>query len=231
VIAWILSLGPGAPSGPPEFTAYRELQRLHCRTVFDRVGELNEPARTLYTGAAQACLAAFQGQSGEWSKAERAYDDVAGRTSEFNCMDLAALAALKRLVSAHREDPDGSFAVAGRSEWRAPPCPTITRLEPDHGVQGTTVTIAGQNLTAKNVVGVDVVDSTGGRLPGENLARGGDTVRFTMPEQPPPEAEPTVCVVVRAEPDWSADGAFFRYDTQSPAVSAAQRFACPPNAQ
>ena len=24
VIAWVLSLGPGAPEGPPEFTAYRE---------------------------------------------------------------------------------------------------------------------------------------------------------------------------------------------------------------
>jgi hypothetical protein len=47
VVAWILSLGPGAPDGPPEFTAYRELQQLHCATVFDRVGELKEPARTL----------------------------------------------------------------------------------------------------------------------------------------------------------------------------------------
>ena len=63
VVAWILSLGPGAPEGPPEFTAYRELQQLHCATVFDRVGELDEPARTLYKGAAHACLAATRGRA------------------------------------------------------------------------------------------------------------------------------------------------------------------------
>ena len=61
MVAWILSLGPGAPDGPPEFTAYRELQQLRCAQVFDRVGELDEPARTLYAGAADACLAALGG--------------------------------------------------------------------------------------------------------------------------------------------------------------------------
>ena len=45
IISWILSLGPGAPIGPPEFTAYRELQRRRCGTVFDRLGDCSSRRR------------------------------------------------------------------------------------------------------------------------------------------------------------------------------------------
>ena len=125
VVAWILSLGP-VRRGPPEFTAYRQLQKLRCDKVFDRVGELNEPARTLYVGAARACLAAFEGRGDLWPRSEAAYDAVAGRRGELTCMDRAAFALLERLVTLHAQHPDRSFESLSTDQAKAPPCPSIT---------------------------------------------------------------------------------------------------------
>jgi hypothetical protein len=224
VIAWILSLGPGAPDGPPEFTAYRELQQLRCSRVFDRVGELKEPAQTLYTGAARACLAAFSGRGDLWPGAAAAHDAVAGRSGELNCMDLAALALLERLVTLHNQHPDRSFLSASTSQAQAPPCPTIGGLTPDHGPAGTVVRMTGQHLGG-NVVGVDVVDSLGNSQPAEGVTEVGGDLEFTMPQAPPAGASSLACIVVRASPDWSADGAMFTYESET--AGSPTTFACP----
>jgi hypothetical protein len=226
VIAWILSLGPGAPIGPPEFTAYRELQQLRCEQVFDRVAELDQPARRLYKGAAKACLAALDGRTRLWRAADAAYVSVAPRSAELTCMDQAALRLLRRLVVLHRRHPDRQFRLAPASAAQAPPCPDITALAPDHGPAGTVVRLTGENLvgTVSNVL---VVDSDGTSLAvGDLTATLDGALQFTMPEAPPPEASPVVCVVVRAEPDWSADGTLFTYDVANP--SAVPSPACPP---
>lgn len=226
VIAWVLSLGPGAPEGPPEFTAYRELQQLRCSKVFDRVRELKKPAVTLYTGAAQACLAAFSGRSNLWARAAAAYDEVSGRSGELTCMDRAALALLERLVTAHEADPEAVFEKAPGSASKAPPCPRITGLSPDHGKEKTLVRMTGRNLVG-NVVGIDVVDSLGNsHSAGPPTEVGDGALEFTMPEAPPSDASASVCIVVRAEPDWSADGAMFTYDSDN--LGAPTKFACPP---
>jgi len=224
VIAWILSLGPGAPNGPPEFTAYRELQQLRCNKVFDRVGQLKEPAQTLYTGAARACLAALGGRSDLWPQAAAANDAVAGRSGELNCMDLAALALLERLVTLHAQHPDRSFQNASPGQAQAPPCPTISGLKPDHGPAGTVVRMTGRHLGG-NVVGVDVVDSFGNSQPATSVTDVGGDLEFTMPEAPPSDASSLACVVVRASPDWSADGAMFTYESGT--SGSPTTFACP----
>jgi hypothetical protein len=228
VIAWILSLGPGAPDGPPEFTAYRELQELHCATVFDRVGELKEPARTLYKGAAHACLAATAGETARWAHAVAALQAVSGRTDELTCMDGAALALLDRLVTMHAEHPGRSFALAAKSKATAPPCPTIAAIAPDHGVEGTLVQMTGTHL-GSDVVGVSVIDSLGNSLPAEPVDSAEGSLAFTMPEEPPSDASASVCVVVRADPDWIADGSMFTYesDTTGPPTT----LDCPPAAE
>ena len=225
VVAWILGLGPGAPDGPPEFTAYRELQQLRCGTVFDRVQELDEPARTLYTGTAQACLAAFGGRGGPWPEATTAFDEVAARTGELTCMDRAAFALLERLVTLHEQHPNRSFAKDSKSQSKAPPCPRINALEPDRGDEGALVRMTGRNLVG-NVVGVSVIDSFGNSLPAEDVTDVGGALEFTMPEAPPSDASASVCIVVRADPDWSADGALFTYESEF--VGAPTPFACPP---
>jgi hypothetical protein len=224
VIAWVLSLGPGAPDGPPEFTAYRELQQLRCGKVFDRVAELQEPARTLYTGAARACLAAFDGRSELWPQSKVAYDAVAGRRGELTCMDQAAFALLERLVTLHAQFPHRAFRHASTTEAKAPPCPSISGLTPDHGPEGTQVKMTGRHLGAA-VVGVDVVDSFGNSQPATNITRVPGALEFTMPEAPSPDASSIACIVVRAAPDWSADGAMFTYESAQ--AGPATAFACP----
>ena len=224
VIAWVLSLGPGAPDGPPEFTAYRELQQLRCDKVFDRVAELQEPARTLYTGAARACLAAFDGRSELWPQSKVAYDAVAGRRGELTCMDQAAFALLERLVTQHAQFPHRAFEHAATTEAKAPPCPTISGLTPDHGPEGTQVKMTGHHLGAA-VVGVDVFDSFGNSQPATNITHVSGALEFTMPEAPSPDASSIACIVVRAAPDWSADGAMFTYESAQ--AGPATAFACP----
>jgi hypothetical protein len=224
VIAWVLSLGPGAPDGPPEFTAYRELQQLRCDKVFDRVAELQEPARTLYTGAARACLAAFDGRSELWPQSKVAYDAVAGRRGELTCMDRAAFALLERLVAMHAQFPHRAFEHAATAEATAPPCPSISGLTPDHGPEGTQVKMTGHHLGAA-VVGVDVVDSFGNSQPATNLTRVPGALEFTMPAAPPADASSIACIVVRAAPDWSADGAMFTYESVQ--AGPATAFSCP----
>jgi hypothetical protein len=225
VVAWVLSLGPGAPDGPPEFTAYRELQQLHCAKVFDRVAELQEPARTLYRGAARACLAAFDGRDDLWPQSAAAYDAVAGRSGELNCMDRAALALLERLVTLHTQFPHRRFENAATDQAKAPPCPSITGLTPDHGPAGTQVRLTGRHLGA-GVVGVEIVDSFGTSQPATDVTHVSGALEFTMPDAPPAGASSIACIVVRAAPDWSADGAMFTYESADAGSPTA--LACPP---
>jgi hypothetical protein len=226
VVAWVLGLGPGAPSGPPEFTAYRELQQRHCSTVFDRVKELTQPAQRLYTGAAQACLAALGGRADLWSKAKAALAAVSPQTGELTCMDRAAYALLDRLVSLHRDHPDRDFVKAPSGSSHAPPCPRIAALTPHSGSHEAPIRMTGSNLGA--VTAIDVVDSLGDSNPAENVHSVGDRLWFTMPA-PSGSASATVCVLVKAEPDWVADGALFTYEDES--VGPAADLACPPHAE
>jgi len=228
VIAWILSLGPGAPDGPPEFTAYRELQELHCATVFARVGELKEPARTLYKGAAHACLAATAGETARWPRAVAALRAVSGRSDELTCMDGAALALLDRLVTLHADHPGRSFVLAAGSKSKAPPCPAIAAVAPDRGPEDTLVRMTGRHLGAA-VVGVSVIDSQGNSLPVIGLDRVDGSLVFRMPEAPSSDASASVCIVVRADPDWVAGGTPFTYESATTGPPAP--FACPPPAE
>lgn len=227
IVAWILGLGPSAPQGPPEFTAYRELQNLRCANVFDRVDELDEPAVTLYRGAAQACLAAFEGHDELWSKAKAARGIVADRRKELTCMDRAAFALLERLLALHDEHPHRPFekAAAGRSE--APPCPSIIALTPEPASQGDLVRIIGDHLDG-NVSGVELIDSNGNAQAGGALTPVDSGFTFTLPEEPPSDASATVCLVLRAEPDWIADGTLFTYNATNSGPPS--EFECPPRA-
>ena len=225
IISWILSLGPGAPIGPPEFTAYRELQQFHCATVVDRVGELQPTARTLYTGASRACLAAFAGRPRMWRRASAAYDSVSRVTGDLTCMDQAAYVLLRRLVVKHRRHPDRAFRRAPATESTAPPCPRNLMLAPDHGPAGTTVLLTGTDVV-DNVAGVDIADSLGSSVPVDFTVTAEGGLQLVMPEAPPPDESSIVCLVVRAEPDWDAAGALFSYEGN--AIGPATPVACPP---
>jgi hypothetical protein len=226
VIAWIIGLGPGAPGGPPEFSVYYQLQHRHCSEVFTRVGELDSVPQTIYGGAANACLAAFDNRTDLWSRATKALEEVDGHTQELTCIDRAALALLQRLVTLHRDHPDQSFEQAPTKSSKAPPCPNITSVTPDHGSAGDLITLHGRHLA--DTTGVAVVDSGGLRTSVDVAGQHDSSISFTMPDQPAQTDSATVCIVV-ASSDWDSDGVLFTYDADPPAPQS--KVPCPPMGQ
>jgi hypothetical protein len=224
VVAWILGLGPGAPDGPPEFTAYRLLETRHCSQVFDRVKELGPLPETLYTGAAQACLAALADRHDLWHKSATALATVSAHLDELSCMDRAAYALLDRIISLHKQHPDRTFVKSSRSNFTAPPCPQIQSISPDHGPLGTPVHLTGTNFDG-NVADVRIYYDKDSSVSADNITRAGSSVDFTMPA-PPAGSPRNVCIAVISQPDWAADGVAFTYE--DPGVGPAKPLACPP---
>lgn len=224
IIAWFASL-LSSPPGPPEFAAYDNLANLRCDLVFGSLAALDEPTRTLYTGAADACLAAFAKQRSLWPGAAASFAAASARSNELTCMGQATLALLGRILAAHKAHPKRAFRRASPSKAKAPPCPHITGVTPSSGPAGTVVRLTGTNLVIP-VTGVDMVDSTG--LPTTVTPEvGGDgSLTITMPEAPPAEASAVVCIVLKADPDWDADGALFTYTGAD--LGPAAPIPCPP---
>ncbi|MGQ0609203.1 MAG: PASTA domain-containing protein, partial [Chloroflexota bacterium] len=135
VIAWILGLGPSAPTGPPEFQAYQLLLDGSCATLAERLqtdGDdlrtLDDAAQRLYAGTAAACLAALHGQPERWADAENA---LQGLEPPVSCVDVTAYELLRRLVDAHASSPSAQFVAANDpAAAHAPPCPTTTQIAP-----------------------------------------------------------------------------------------------------
>ena len=167
MIAWILSLGPGAPDGPPEFTAYRELQQLRCARVFDRVDDLTEPAQTLYEGAAHACLAATKkGESDRWPRAVAALEarapDAPTSSTAWTARRWRCWTGSSPCTPSTRAAPS---PLAAESKSKAPPCPAIAAIAPDRGVEEETVVrLTGKHLGDDVVSDVTVLDSLGNSL-------------------------------------------------------------------
>lgn len=226
-IRWIRRLSASAPTGPPEFRAYELLRAGRCLTLSTTLDtlELKPTATTLYGGAANACRAALAGRKRLWADATEAFQDVRLAQDEFTCMDRAAFGLLKRLVRAHQRFPNARFRLADSSEAKAPPCPSITTLEPAHGLPGTVVKIRGDFLN-RYVTGVRVDFSDVSRDVDAVLVE--DHLEFVMPE-PGNESSPVACVVVHTEPEWDASGATFTLDEGSGTDDSQTPPECPPD--
>lgn len=206
VIAWILSLGPSAPSGPSAFRAYDALVAANCDEVLNIAEELGEPSRSLYRATAQACLAAFEGQTELWEAAHLAAAEAGD--GDGSCLDVAVRGLLDSLLEAHEEDPGAEFeAATGGGQALAAPCPTITQLVPESGPPESQVRVIGTNLDVdlqvrmyhgpaafpdEEVLTPQVVSST------ELLVELGSA-----------EGSSAVCIALFVEPNWYADGAVF----------------------
>lgn len=218
VIAWILSLGPGTPSGPAStyFEAYAALQEQKCDVVQQKAGDvsrqIDQASGDLFAGAANACFAALRGRSDLWPQAEAVRDAVSDPAA-LHCMDMAVFGLLDRLVQAHRADPNAQFEIGTVSgSAMPPPCPRIAQLDPDHGVPGDQVTIVGSNLEKVTLVvlhyvpdGMDVINQS-------DLIPAGEGRRFSVPESEAAIAATAVCVVLIAVPGWETDSRLFTFD-------------------
>ena len=133
VIAWIGELGPLGGAGPHHGRerAYPSLVQGECDQVLPILHTIPEPSRSVYEGAASACLAAFHNQPQLWSRAQAALTTVGSQTSQ-DCFDKPVHQLLQSLVEVHRQDPGAQF-VTRFGSGSAPPCPRVLELIPDHG--------------------------------------------------------------------------------------------------
>ena len=100
-----------------------------CTRTLTMTDELSEPGRTLYQGAASACLAAFEGRAELWLRAEAAFEKTRGQTSVLSCESRTVHKLLQRLVDAHRMEPQARL-VKRSGGMRTLRCPRFTRITP-----------------------------------------------------------------------------------------------------
>lgn len=235
VVAWILSLGPGAPTGPPEYQAYQLLLDRDCgglqQALVDPDSDISTLApevRSLYSAAADACLAAFGGATDRWSTAEQA---LQGLQRPVSCIDAATYDLVAQLVDQHNRNPGGQFQEAG-SGGIAPPCPTISALEPDRGPVGTVVRVSGANLDRVERILIEYDNGDLDDLQPPALDNGSLVVTINARD----EAR-FGCIYLEAATGWNADGRVFTIlppggtPQASDAVPVAPTDPCPPESQ
>jgi hypothetical protein len=227
-VAWILGLGPSAPAGPSSFRAYALLERGDCEGLLDRF-DASHPealqlgaAEDLYRATALACLAATGARADLWDDAGALAARAGAGTS--SCLDLAARAVLDDLLVLGRADQTTPIEPGPVEERHAPPCPSITSVEPGTGAAGTVVTIRGQHLDRVEAIELrrrdaDQADERGSAvtsLEGDTLAAarvGSDTITLEVPGDAAPGP---LCLILRAVPDWDADAAPFTLEPSVP---------------
>lgn len=218
IIAWLLDLGPSAPSGPSEIRAYEHLMTFDCAGLMERLDVDGHPdalnlaqSETLYRAAGTACLAAFDGRSELW-QAARDLADRAGEPST-SCLDRATRRLLDDLLDAHDADATAIFEPAtGEGDAQAPPCPRIDRLVPDHGPLGTEIRIEGANLHVD--VEVHLLYGDPNRWDSEPLTVTVDSstqMRVVLPARAPQHGSACVALFT-SRPDWYADGRMFTFE-------------------
>ena len=205
VIAWILSLGAGSPPGPAtaEFAAYQALRRQQCDSALSLATDSGKVFSAI-EAAATACLAAKSGDKDLWAQARAQRDDLAD--AGLDCLQAGVFALLDRLVDAHAAHPDRTFEFSTGGSRGAPPCPTVTGLEPAHGSAGQRVAIVGRNLQYVKLVIIDLGDQ--GRVCFETPRTKQPTVLMPAPDG----AAAARVIVVAAPADWEMGAATFRYE-------------------
>jgi hypothetical protein len=216
VIQWMNEHGPasGGASGPPE-AAYYMMMHGDCSGALSLAegkgpDKLIEPSRTLYLGAASACLAAFERSGKLWPRAEAAFEKATRTTTTFDCESRAVFELLRRLVEAHRADPSARLVkrLVGK---RALVCPYFTKITPNHGPEagGYTVQVEGRNLP--QVVSITWINDYPDTHHFDAVSRDGRHLVITVPPGPHSAEAPAY-----VEPDgsrlWTDSGVQFTYD-------------------
>ena len=154
--------------------------------------------------AAKACQAAKTGSQTLWRQARAQRDDLQG--ADLDCLQAGVFGLLDRLVDAHAAHPDRTFEFSTGGSRGAPPCPTVTGLEPAHGNAGQRVAIVGRNLEYVKLVIIDLGNQ--GRVCIETPRTKQPTVLMPAPQG----AASARVIVVAAPADWEMGAATFRYD-------------------
>jgi hypothetical protein len=217
VIQWLNEQAPagGGATGSEEM-AFGFMLDGDCAGTLRMTDELSEPGRTLYRGAASACLAAFEGRAELWPRAEAAYEKTRGQTSVLSCESRTVHKLLQRLVDTHRMEPQAHL-VKRSGGMRTLRSPRFTRVTPDHGPAegGYTVRLEGQNLP--QVVGVNL-DVLGGNDDADHhvtaVSQDGRHLMITIPPATNPD-DPLFLWPDGARFWYPPDGVKFKYDPPS----------------
>jgi hypothetical protein len=223
IIQWLSEQAPlaGGAEGADE-DAYYSLMEGDCTHVLalsEGKGEgyqLSASTRTLYEGVASACLAAFEGRALLWPRAEAAFEKITRQAGGLICEERAVYQLLQRLIEAHRAEPSAQLLKRSVGR-RALPCPSFTRIAPNHGPAegGYTVRLEGENLPA--VVGVQF-----GQHHLKAMVEDGRHVVITVP----PATKLDLDIGAYVVPDGSSifrldDGVEFKYDPPGSATRPA----------
>jgi hypothetical protein len=192
------------------------------RLINEDPHELSELGRTLYRGAAWACLAAFEGRAELWPRAEAAYEKTRGQTSVLSCESRTVYKLLQRLVDAHRMDPRARL-VKRSGSIRTLGCPRFTRATPDHGPTegGYTVRLEGQNLPQVVGVNLEVYDGNGDSKHHHVTAVSQDGQHLVITIPPTTSPDGSILLWPDGARFWVlGDGVAFKYD---PPVTTTRR--------
>lgn len=214
IIRWISVFGPLGPKwrANEERRPFATLAAGRCDNVLDRTGDLPEPTRSLYEGAASACLAAFHDQPKRWERAYEALAIVQPQTSRLNCLDRAVYQILESMTELHHQYPEARLTKESSEHSTEPACPQIVKLIPDHGPRqgGYPVRLVGNNLPP--TAGIHFGDHYF-TVPTER----GREATITVPPADPQDR--SVRVWVAGSPFGSDDSPLFKYDRVKPTRS------------
>jgi hypothetical protein len=151
LIRWIRKFTPAGGGGDWLEGAYAAFINRDCNGALSSARDpgseehkaVPEPYRTLYEGAAAACLAVLDGRKELWPVALDNLPRV--DTTDLGCWHLEVYTVYQALVEAGRANQ--RTTVAGDSA-AASDCPELLGLDPDHGSRngGYSVAVIGRNF-------------------------------------------------------------------------------------
>jgi hypothetical protein len=210
LVRWIRKF---TPAGGGDRDAYNSFMQHDCEATLiaardssdeDGVQLLPEPYRSLYEGAAAACLAGLEGRSELWSIAMSRFPAV--DPTALDCWEREVHMVYKALIDAHRASQ--RIVLAEDSSYSAG-CPEVTGLDPDHGPRtgGYAITVIGRNLPPVLDLDWSGLDLTIRAL------RGADGGMTMIAPAVGPDVDPYHPVRIYGAPRIQAPlGAEFRYD-------------------
>ncbi|MEA5454339.1 hypothetical protein SPF06_06360 [Sinomonas sp. JGH33] len=115
-VIW-LPPGPASPADPPAGVAYLDTAAFHCADA--AASAAGTGAEAVWSAVAAVCSALVDGSATSWGEASASMSAVADQPAR-RCLEVAALAAARRVMSFHRDHPEASIPLGPASAEACP---------------------------------------------------------------------------------------------------------------